>query len=157
MQIERGSEYILAADVDALVNTVHTEGVMGKGIALQFEKAFPDEFDEYKRACKAGAVTIGKMQIVQRLVSPPFSIPFPTKKHWRHSSRLDSIRAGLEDLVMHIRSLATHSVAIPRLDCGNGGLDWSDFRPLIVHALQGLPGVQVILFQPQAAPPGHRG
>ena len=81
MSIELGHGNLLAADVDALVNTVNTEGVMGKGLALQFKKAFPENFVSYERACKAGEVVTGRMHVVKRLASPRFIINFPTKKH----------------------------------------------------------------------------
>src|SRR6185295_9008030 len=112
MPVERGKENLLAADVDALVNTVNTEGVMGKGLALQFKKAFPESFTSYERACKAGEVVPGRMHIVQRLASPRFIINFPTKKHWRNPSKLEYIRDGLRDLVVHVRRLGIESIAI---------------------------------------------
>ena len=99
MSIERGHGNLLTAEVDALVNTVNTDGVMGKGLALQFKKAFPDAFKSYERACKAGDVDVGRMHIVQRLTAPQFIINFPTKKHWRNPSRLEWVESGLADLV----------------------------------------------------------
>ena len=97
MTIERGKGNLLTADVDALVNTVNTEGVMGKGLALQFKKAFPENFASYERACKSGEVKTGQMHIVQRLASTRFIINFPTKRHWRQPSRLEYVRDGLQD------------------------------------------------------------
>jgi O-acetyl-ADP-ribose deacetylase (regulator of RNase III) len=152
MAIERGKGNLLAADVDALVNTVNSEGVMGKGLALQFKKAFPDNFAAYERACKAGEVAPGRMHVVQRLASPRFIINFPTKKHWRHPSKLEYIRDGLRDLVAQVRALGIASIAIPPLGCGNGGLAWSDVRPLIVQAFEALPEVRVVVFEPADAP-----
>lgn len=152
MSIERGTGNMLTADVDALVNTVNTQGVMGKGLALQFKKAFPENFAAYERASKAGEVQIGKMHVVERLASPRFIINFPTKKHWRQPSKLEYVRDGLRDLVVEVRRLQIGAIAIPPLGCGNGGLDWARVRPLIVAAFDELPTVRVVLFEPAGAP-----
>lgn len=152
MTIERGEGNLLAADVDALVNTVNTEGVMGKGLALQFRKAFPENFTSYERACKEGQVEVGRMHVVQRLASPRFIVNFPTKKHWRQPSKLEYVRDGLRDLVARVRALGIESIAVPPLGCGNGGLDWSAVKPLIVDAFAKVPDVRVLLFEPSGAP-----
>lgn len=152
MTFERGTGNLLAAEVDALVNTVNTEGVMGKGLALQFKKAFPENFATYEEACKAGEVAPGRMHIVQRLASPRFIINFPTKKHWRHPSKIEYVRDGLRDLVQQVQKLGIKSIAIPPLGCGNGGLSWADVKPLIVRAFEGAGDVRVVLFEPSDAP-----
>ncbi|HVV85462.1 MAG TPA: macro domain-containing protein [Kofleriaceae bacterium] len=152
MPIERGQGNLLEADVDALVNTVNTEGVMGKGLALQFRKAFPDAFRSYEVACKAGTVRVGQMHVVQRLASPRFIINFPTKKHWRQPSQLSYVRDGLRDLVARVRELAIGSIAVPPLGCGNGGLAWADVKPLILAAFAEVPDVRLVLFEPEGAP-----
>ena len=144
---------LLEADADALVNTVNTVGVMGKGIALQFKNAFPTNFTEYERACKRDEVRLGAMFVfdASRLMRPRWIINFPTKKHWRSRSRLSDIEAGLVDLRRVIKELDISSIAIPPLGCGNGGLDWSDVRPRIERSLQDL-GVTVLLYPPTGAP-----
>lgn len=152
MTFERGIGNLLAAEVDALVNTVNTEGVMGKGLALQFKKAFPENFATYEKACSAGEVVPGRMHVVQRLASPRFIINFPTKKHWRHPSKLEYVRDGLRDLTQQVQKLGITSIAIPPLGCGNGGLSWSDVKPLIVTAFEELRDVRVVLFEPADAP-----
>ena len=152
MAIERGKGNLLTADVAALVNPVNTEGVMGKGLALQFKKAFPENFASYERACKAGEVKTGQMHIVQRLASPRFIINFPTKRHWRQPSKLEYVRDGLRDLVAQVKLLKIGSIAVPPLGCGNGGLEWSAVRPLIVEAFASAPDVRVVLFEPADAP-----
>jgi len=141
---------LLAADVDALVNPVNTKGVAGKGLALQFKKAFPDNFAEYKQACQRGEVVCGSMFIVYRGVtaSPRWIINFPTKNHWRSPSKLAYIEVGLEHLVVNIKFLNIRSLAIPALGCGEGGLAWADVQPLIVQAFKKLPHVHVMLFSP---------
>lgn len=152
MAIVRGKGNLLTADVDALVNTVNTEGVMGKGIALQFKKAFPENFASYERACKAGEISTGRVHVVRRLASPRFVINFPTKKHWRQPSKLEYIREGLRDLVRQVKQLEIQSIALPPLGCGNGGLEWSVVRPLILEAFEAVPNVKVVLFEPTDGP-----
>ena len=120
MSIERGTGTLLTADVDALVNTVNTEGVMGKGLALQFKKAFPENFASYERACRGGEVVTGRVHVVKRLASPKFIINFPTKRSWRQPSKLEYVREGMRDLVAKVRTLGIRSLAIPPLGRGTG-------------------------------------
>lgn len=145
---------LLTADVEALVNTVNTVGVMGKGIALQFRKAYPAMFKDYARAAKAGQLHLGQMHVwlTGAMSGPGSIINFPTKRHWRASSKLTDIELGLDDLVRVIRERGIRSVAVPPLDCGNGGLEWSIVEPLIRAKLGALPDVDVWLYAPDAAP-----
>jgi O-acetyl-ADP-ribose deacetylase (regulator of RNase III) len=153
--LEEAQGNLLDAEVDALVNTVNTVGVMGKGIALQFKQAYPDNFRAYQAACRRGEVQLGRMFVVEtgRLGRPGLIINFPTKRHWRARSRLRDIEAGLADLRRVIEDRQISSIAVPPLGCGNGGLDWSDVRPIIAEALGGIPGVRVVVYPPQGAPP----
>ena len=146
--IERVRGNLLEADVDALVNPVNTDGVMGKGLALQIKNAFPDVFASYQRACKSGEVTVGRMHVVPRLGSPRFVVNFPTKTTWRKPSELDYIKDGLRDLVRVVPEQGIGSLALPPLGCGLGGLNWRDVEPLIVAAFLQLPDVRVVLFEP---------
>lgn len=145
---------ILNADVEALVNTVNCVGIMGRGIALQFRKAFPDNFKAYEAACKRGEVQPGRMFVFEtgQLTNPRYIINFPTKRHWKGKSRLADIEAGLEALVEEVHRLGIRSIAIPPLGSGLGGLDWSDVRPRIEHAMAALPDVHVVTFEPVGAP-----
>jgi len=120
---------LLKADVDALVNTV---GVMGKGIALQFKKAFPDNSKAYEKSCKRDEVALGSMFVFDNggLTNPRWIVNFPTKGHWRSISRMLDVEAGLEDLATTIEALGITSIALPPLGCGNGGLDWVDVEPV---------------------------
>jgi O-acetyl-ADP-ribose deacetylase (regulator of RNase III) len=144
---------LLLADVDALVNTVNTVGVMGKGVALQFKEAFPANFLAYEEACKRGEAQIGKMFVTEtgRLDGPRWIINFPTKKDWRHPSKLEYVRAGLVDLVNVVREREIRSIALPPLGCGHGGLDWSQVKQAIEAAMADLPEVEAVVFQPTDA------
>jgi O-acetyl-ADP-ribose deacetylase (regulator of RNase III) len=152
--IEFRRDNLLGADTEALVNTVNTVGVMGKGIALQFKKKFPGNFKAYERACKNEEVRIGKMFTVtlDSLTNPQYIINFPTKQHWRGKSRIEYVRDGLEDLLREIGRLDIHSIALPPLGCGNGGLDWeSEVRPQIEAAFARVPEIRVQSFVPHTA------
>lgn len=146
---------LLEAQVQALVNTVNTQGVMGKGIALQFRQAFPEMFKSYADACKFGMVELGKMDIYDRgglADGPRWIINFPTKGHWKAKSKIGDIQLGLVDLVATVRRLDIKSIAIPPLGCGYGGLNWADVRPLIEQAFAMLPEVKVNVYAPGATP-----
>jgi O-acetyl-ADP-ribose deacetylase (regulator of RNase III) len=136
------------------VNTVNTEGVMGKGVALQFAKKYPEMLAAYREACKTGEVQPGRMHIFERgeMFKPRYIINFPTKRHWRSPSRLEDIEAGLQALAQDIERLHIHSIALPPLGCGNGGLAWNEVFPRIKAALSRLEGVRVMVFPPKGAP-----
>ncbi len=145
---------LLQADVEAIINTVNCVGVMGKGIALQFKQAFPENFTTYAKACKARQVQPGHMFLFEQedLVNPRFIINFPTKTHWKAKSLLEHIEQGLVDLVQVIRDKQIKSIAIPPLGCGNGGLEWAAVQPLIEQALAQVPEVETYIYGPQSAP-----
>jgi O-acetyl-ADP-ribose deacetylase (regulator of RNase III) len=113
------------------VNTVNTVGVMGKGVALMFKEAFPDNFRAYENACKRKEIHIGRMFVTERqnLIGPKWIINFPTKQHWRNPSKIEWIEEGLEDLKRIIIENNIKSLAIPPLGSGNGGLGWVNVRP----------------------------
>jgi O-acetyl-ADP-ribose deacetylase (regulator of RNase III) len=145
---------ILEAEAEALVNTVNSVGVMGRGIALQFKRAFPANFKAYAAACERGDVQPGRMFVyeTEALTAPRYIINFPTKVHWRAKSRLDHIEVGLEALVDEIKTRNIRSVAIPPLGSGLGGLAWSEVRPLIDRAMSELPNVDVAVHEPLGTP-----
>ena len=144
---------ILKEDVEALVNTVNCVGIMGRGIALQFKSAFPENFKFYVAACERHEVQPGQMLVFKtgRLTNPKYIINFPTKRHWRGKSRIEDIDAGLVALVNEIRSRNIHSVAIPPLGSGLGGLDWSEVRPRIEKSLRALVDIRIVVFEPSAS------
>lgn len=144
---------LLEAPTAALINTVNEVGVMGKGIALMFRETFPGNTRVYETACKAGDVQVGKMLVTQErdLTGDRWIINFPTKKHWRHPSKLEWIREGLKDLVRVICEKQIRSIAVPPLGCGNGGLEWSQVRREIEAALSDLNDVDVLVYEPTSA------
>lgn len=145
---------LLESDVEGLVNTVNTVGVMGKGIALQFKSAFPANYRAYAKACKRRDVALGEMFVFDngQFTKPRWIVNFPTKGHWRSRSRIGDVATGLDDLRRVIIELGIASIAIPPLGCGNGGLDWRDVRPLIREKLDSLE-TEVLLYAPAGAPP----
>lgn len=144
---------LLHDQAEALVNTVNEVGVMGKGVALMFRDAYPDSARLYQEAATAGEVKVGTMHVTRNpeLVGPRWIINFPTKKNWRHPSKLEWIREGLRDLVRVIKQHNISSIALPPLGCGNGGLEWTQVRREIELALDGLPSVDVTVYEPSAA------
>lgn len=141
---------LLEAEADALVNTVNTVGVMGKGIALMFKERFPRNMAAYTRACKQGEVVTGKMFVTEtgELMGPKWIINFPTKQHWRSPSKMEWIEAGLEDLRRIIIDRQLKSVAIPPLGAGNGGLNWYEVKPLLERVLGDLEDVDILVYEP---------
>lgn len=152
--IELTSGDILKDDSEAIVNTVNCVGVMGRGIALQFKNAWPENFKAYEEACKRDEVQPGHMFVFDtgQLTSPRYIINFPTKRHWRGKSRIQDIDSGLSALVSELRNRGIRSVAIPPLGSGLGGLDWSEVRPRIEVAMEGLQDVRVRIYEPKGAP-----
>ena len=152
--IEEGSGNLLTADVEALINTVNPVGVMGKGIALQFKRAYPANYKAYRSACQRGEVHLGQMFVFDTGIkgSRRYLINFPTKQHWKSASRLEDIRSGLDDLVRVVNEHGIFSVAIPALGCGYGGLDWEQVRPMIETAVERMPHVRAVIFAPAGAP-----
>lgn len=144
---------LLSADTQALVNTVNTVGVMGKGIALQFKEKYPSNFEAYKKACKNKELEVGKLLVFKdrNLDRESIIINFPTKKDWKHKSKIEYIDKGLQELAKIVREYDIKSIAIPPLGCGNGGLDWEEVKPLMEKYLSQLDDVDITIFTPNDA------
>jgi len=149
MSIKYTQGNLLEAQAQALVNTVNTVGVMGKGIALMFKDRFDENFRAYSAACKAKQVHTGKMFVTEanELDGPRWIINFPTKQHWKSPSKMEWIIEGLQDLRRFLIEHQVQSVAIPPLGAGNGGLDWADVKPHIEAVLQDLD-TEVLVYEP---------
>lgn len=144
---------LLESDAQALVNTVNTVGVMGKGIALQFKERFPHNFKIYADACKRKEVEIGKMLVVKEntFQGEKIIINFPTKTEWFKKSEYGFIEKGLDDLVKVIQDYKIKSIAIPPLGSGNGGLKWENVKSLIKLYLGSLQEVDILIYEPDLA------
>lgn len=138
---------LLADDAQALVNAVNTVGIMGKGLALQFKRAYPDVFTAYARACKAGDVHPGRIHAAPIDDGARWVLNVPTKRHWRAKSRLEDVAAGLDDLARFLSEHRIASAAVPALGCGHGGLPWPEVRDLI-HVKLGDLDTDVRLYAP---------
>ena len=147
---------ILAEDAEALVNTVNCVGVMGRGIALQFKKAYPQNFQAYAEACERGEVQPGRMFVYETgaLTNPRYIVNFPTKRHWRSNSRMADIDSGLRDLTNVIRERGIRSIAVPPLGSGLGGLEWRHVRPRIEQALSEFDRLDIVIFESRDAADG---
>lgn len=144
---------LLQSGAEALVNTVNTVGVMGKGIALQFKEAFPTNNKRYIEACKQNDLAPGKLLAVwdeNLQTGRKLIINFPTKVHWRYPSKYEYVEKGLQALKELLIEKDIKSVAIPPLGSGNGGLEWEKVKPMIISALGGL-NIEIIIFEPNAA------
>lgn len=141
---------ILESHTEALVNTVNTVGVMGKGIALAFKKTFPIAMEQYLQAIKEGSIKIGSVQVVKtNSILPKYIINFPTKQHWRYPSKVEYIDKGLIDLVSKISEYKIQSISVPPLGCGNGKLEWSIIKPLMINHFESISKhVNIIIFEP---------
>jgi O-acetyl-ADP-ribose deacetylase (regulator of RNase III) len=144
---------ILDSNAQALVNTVNTVGVMGKGIALQFKNAFPSNFKAYQNACKRKEIEVGKLLVTKdrNLTSgEKIIINFPTKKDWRKSSEYRYIEDGLADFLKIVEAYQIKSVALPPLGAGNGGLEWEKVKQMLEQKLGGL-NIDIFVFEPTGA------
>ena len=148
---------ILESEAEALVNPVNTVGVMGKGLALQFKKAYPYNFERYKEACSENGIEYyGKLEIgkVYATGATPeenngkIIINFPTKKHWKDPSRYEYIDKGLDSLRHFLDFYYPESVAIPPLGCGLGGLEWNKVKQMIEEKLGSLTETEVYVYEP---------
>lgn len=143
---------LLEARAEALVNTVNTVGIMGKGIALMFKERFRDNFERYETACKKKEVQVGRMFVTEpgELDGPKWVVNFPTKQDWRGRSRIEWIISGLQELRRFIVENKIASIAIPPLGSGNGGLEWAEVKEQIERALGDLGDVEIQVFEPIA-------
>ena len=141
---------IIQANAEAIVNTVNTVGIMGKGIALAFKKTFPKNYKIYKQVCKEKKFNIGELLITTTgQLTPRLIVNFPTKKHWRTGSKIEFIEAGMKELVKAIHREKIKSIAIPPLGCGNGGLNWNEVKALISKELEPIKSkIEITIYEP---------
>ena len=170
MKVEVVVGDLFESDAQTLTNAVNTVGIMGKGIALEFRRMFPEMYDDYVRRCRKGEVKLGEPYLfrvsgnyqpgiaqptldgLEELPpadegSPRLILNFPTKAHWRSRSKLDAIHAGLQHLAQNYREWGIESLAVPALGCGEGGLRWSDVQPVLDRSLAVLD-IPVTMYAP---------
>ncbi len=144
---------IVKAHTEAIVNSVNIVGIMGKGVALAFKNAFPDNYNSYKKACENKELDIGKLFITETSqLYPKYIINFPTKKHWKNPSKYEYIIEGLKELSKFIKEKQIKSIALPPLGCGNGKLEWNNVKFIIELNLNDINGVDIQLFEPSFVP-----
>jgi O-acetyl-ADP-ribose deacetylase (regulator of RNase III) len=142
---------LFEAQTEAIVNTVNTVGVMGKGIALQFKQRFPDNYLIYKKTCDEKLLHTGNLLITEsNSLFFKYIINFPTKEHWRNPSKYEYVSQGLDALVIEIKTRNIKSVALPPLGAGNGKLEWIIVKEILNEKLKELPDVNFIIYEPQA-------
>ncbi|MEW6273943.1 MAG: macro domain-containing protein [Bacillota bacterium] len=141
---------IFKSKAQTLVNTVNCVGVMGKGLALEFKRRFPDMFKDYQERCARREVRMGRPYLYKPLL-PPWILNFPTKEHWRSVSRLKDIVQGLEYLLAHYKEWGITSLAVPPLGCGQGQLEWRIVGPTLYRYLSRLD-IPVELYAPFDTP-----
>ena len=146
---------LFSSPAQVLVNTVNTVGVMGKGIALEFKKRYPEMFLQYKEQCDKHKLVIGKLMLWYE--PDHWLLQFPTKEHWRNPSKLEYIEKGLMAFVRKYADYNISSIAFPKLGCGNGELDWNDVKPLMEKYLKDLPiDVYIYLGKNEVNRPEHK-
>lgn len=139
---------ILESEAEVLVNPVNCMGVMGKGLALAFKERYPKNFTTYQKDCQTRIVQIGLMYVTEtNEPGPRYIVNFPTKIHWKDGSNYAYIQEGLIDLIRCLEELGATSVAIPRLGCGLGGLDWTVVRRMISDTLSSMHDIEIIVYQ----------
>lgn len=143
---------IFRSEAQTLVNTVNCVGIMGKGLALEFKKRFPDMFKDYLARCQNGEIQLGKPYLYKRLV-PPWILLFPTKEDWRSVSRLSDIEDGLRYLQSKYKEWGITSIAVPPLGCGLGELEWDVVGPTLYRYLEELE-IPIELYAPYGTPEG---
>ena len=141
---------ILREESEAVVNTVNCVGIMGKGIALEFKKQFPEMYEDYLQRCEKGEVKLGLPYLYKSFL-PPWVLNFPTKEHWRSVSRIQDIAKGLEYLQKHYKEWNIQSLAVPPLGCGEGQLEWKVVDPTLHRYLNQLD-IPVELYAPFGTP-----
>lgn len=141
---------IFESKAEALVNTVNTVGVMGKGLALQFREIFPENYKVYRQECKSGRFDIGQLLITEDTTATgerKIIVNFPTKRHWRYPSEYPFIESGLKKLREEIEKRGIRSIAIPPLGSHNGGLDWMKVRSMIEEILSEMD-CEIMIYEP---------
>lgn len=144
MIIKQGN--IIDSKCEVLVNAVNCIGVMGRGLALEFKNRYPDMYRDYRERCAKGELKVGRPYLYRNYDEVGI-LNFPTKDHWKESSKLAYIIGGLGWFVDNYNKLGITSIAFPALGCGCGGLDWNTVKELMVQKLGSLP-IEIEVYAP---------
>jgi O-acetyl-ADP-ribose deacetylase (regulator of RNase III) len=148
---------LFESNAEAIVNTVNCVGIMGKGVALEFKKRWPDNYAEYKKLCQEKKIRPGHVFVFdtcddlfkEENVPHRYLINFPTKDHWRSKSKFSYIDDGLDDFIIQLQKLNIKTVALPPLGCGNGGLDWTEVKMLLEEKLSFVDDIDFYIYGPK--------
>lgn len=133
------------SSAQTLINTINCVGAMGKGIALEFKKRYPAMYDRYRQLCKDGLIQTGKLWLY-KADDGKWILNFPTKQHWRNSSKVEYIEQGLDKFVKTYKEKGIISIAFPMLGCSNGGLDKNEILPIMQKYLEQCDGLEVEIY-----------
>ncbi len=134
-------------NAQVITNTINCVGVMGKGVALEFKRRYPEMFNDYKKRCSTESIQPGELYLWED--ESVQILNFSTKKHWKGSSKLEYIETGLRYLAANYAELGIHSIAMPPLGCGNGGLDWNIVKQMMIDLLGQITDLEVYVYQPK--------
>lgn len=143
--VQMVSDDLFESNAHCLINAVNCVGVMGRGLALEFKRRYPNMFSDYVSKCRGGMVRLGVPYLFNE--DSPWIINFPTKRHWRDSSRLVDIESGLKYLKANYLSWGLKSIAVPALGCGLGGLRWSIVEPILIKCFNDFD-IDVVIYRP---------
>ncbi|PIU53548.1 MAG: Appr-1-p processing protein [Deltaproteobacteria bacterium CG07_land_8_20_14_0_80_60_11] len=127
-----------------LVNTVNCVGVMGRGLALEFKRRFPDMYSFYRSQCERRLLRPGKLLLYKE--STPWILNFPTKDHWKYPSKILYIESGLSEFANTYYKIGITSIAFPELGTSSGKLGWNEVRRIMYKYLEPLKNLQIEIY-----------
>lgn len=132
---------ITLATEDCIISAANTVGVMGKGVAKAIKTRYPWCYHPYKKACanneiEPGDIFVVKIEGLER--DSPIIIHAATKKHWRNKSKIEWVIRCFKNLRDYAEDNQCRSMAVPKLGCGLGGLDWKDVEDEMESIFVGL-------------------
>ena len=141
--VENGN--LFDSQMQTIVNPINIVSTMGKGLALEFKKRYPEYYQGYKKCCDDNLLKTGCVYIHRK--TTPWILSFPTKEHWRNPSKIEYIIDGLDFFVQHYQEKGITSIAFPALGCQNGGLDWEEVKAIMLEKLGDLP-IDIEIYAP---------
>lgn len=133
-----------ASGLDALAHGCNCAGAMGKGIAVEFRKRFPEMYAEYKERCVRGRFNLG--DVFAWTHEPITVFNLGTQKTWRTKADLTAVKTSLKAMIQLAEQAGVRRVGLPRIGAGLGGLAWQDVRSVLV-ALGESTSVELVVFE----------